>query len=104
MTFPVPIEVPETNGVISNGDGDPTVDIDSPLRPRTDISTILNDEMSTLIHLGEQQEMDSPSHHCGGGHPFRAFLVSVVFVPVCLVNNFLRDNFLSLMLALNDRQ
>ena len=35
VTFPVPIEVPETNGVISKGDGDPTVDIDSPLRPRT---------------------------------------------------------------------
>ena len=36
-----------------------------------------------------------PSHHRSGGGSLRASLVSVVLVPVCLVNNFLRDNFLT---------
>jgi hypothetical protein len=48
--FPVPSE-PGTSGVISRGVGVPTVDIDSALRPRTDISTILNRDVSTLTGL-----------------------------------------------------
>lgn len=48
--FPVPGE-PGTNGVASKGGGVPTVDIDSPLLPRTDISTILNRKVNTPTHL-----------------------------------------------------
>ena len=50
--FPLPGVFPGTNGVISKGDGDPTVDIDSPLCLRTDISTMLSHEVSAPISLG----------------------------------------------------
>lgn len=43
--FPLATGVPVTRGVASKGDGDLT-ETDSPLRPRTDISTILNHDMS----------------------------------------------------------
>ena len=46
-TFSVPGEVPGTNSPPSKGGEGLTVDIDSLLRPRTDISTILNHDVST---------------------------------------------------------
>ena len=59
-----------------------------------DVTVLMGVTGNTLgPNKGVRSPVEAPPHSCRGGDTFRAFFALVVFVSICLVNDFLRKDF-----------